>query len=264
MGLASLKAILRDLAAPLVDLTIDGVMAAAKPRRSRSDEDLEELMELAKKTPEIKLEPNSIAPPVAPTSETEYLSFKGQSEVDYCLECCANKHYPTASMKLEEASDRAHAAGYVSPGAQKKIREVVRHLNGADGDLTTSTARGEVKEVLDELKAETRKVRKEIWAKKLSVGGGTPDDIDRLKGRVDKLREKTYQALSLPGAKTPTAVICEHAPLEKRGECIELTHGFLNREIPEKDFREKYRSLTGKEPVIETGDGELRIAFESE
>lgn len=62
----NLRGILRDLAEPLVDLAIDSIVTAVKPKVSRSDEDLEELRKLAKETPKIELKETSSPPVPAP------------------------------------------------------------------------------------------------------------------------------------------------------------------------------------------------------
>lgn len=78
MGLVNLKALLHDLAAPLVDLAIDSIMTAAQPRVSRSDEDLEELKKLAEVTPKIELKETSSPPVPAPIMpQTQKLELRG-------------------------------------------------------------------------------------------------------------------------------------------------------------------------------------------
>lgn len=68
----NLRGILHDLAEPLVDLAIDGIVTAVKPKFSRSDEDLEELRKLAKVTPKIELKETSsplVPAPIMPQTQ---------------------------------------------------------------------------------------------------------------------------------------------------------------------------------------------------
>ena len=70
--MVNLRGILHDLAEPLVDLAIDGIVTAVKPKFSRSDEDLEELRKLAKVTPKIELKETSsplVPAPIMPQTQ---------------------------------------------------------------------------------------------------------------------------------------------------------------------------------------------------
>ena len=71
------KAIIHDLAAPLVDLAVDGVMSAAKPRSSRSDEDLEELRKLAQATPKFEFKETTSPVPAPVMPRTQKLELRG-------------------------------------------------------------------------------------------------------------------------------------------------------------------------------------------
>lgn len=47
-------------------------------------------------------------------------------------------------------------------------------------------------------------------------------------------------------------------------ECASLLDKFMDKEISPKEFGEKLGALTGKKAKVFQGDGEVRIAFESE
>ncbi|GAJ07880.1 unnamed protein product, partial [marine sediment metagenome] len=68
-----------------------------------------------------------------------HLSYEGQSEIDYCIECSV-KHGQTAKVFAREALQRAEAEGNPSSeGVKEKIRGIVEELTGMEDDTNTTT-----------------------------------------------------------------------------------------------------------------------------
>jgi len=96
----------------------------------------------------------------------EAKSFEGQSDVDYCLECC-NKHSQTASIFMTEALQRAVAGGPGLPGVQEKVRAAIRELTGFEDDTETVN-----NSAVMELNTMARTLRKHVYSTKAEIGGG--------------------------------------------------------------------------------------------
>jgi len=118
--------------------------------------------------------------------EGSHLSYGGQSEVDYCLECSV-KHSQTAKVLMREALQRAEATSPSSLGVQEKIRGVVEELVGMEDD--TDTVKNEKVSTLNSL---SRTLRKFIYANKAEIGVASLEDLREIKDMVDKLVDATY------------------------------------------------------------------------
>ena len=120
--------------------------------------------------------------------EHSHLSYEGQSELDYCLECIVNKHGPTGKTLMTEALQRARAGSPSDPGGLEKVRGVVDELAGIEDD--SDTVKNEKVEALNDL---ARTLRKHIYATKADIGGASLDDLREIKGMMDKLVDAAYQ-----------------------------------------------------------------------
>jgi len=120
------------------------------------------------------------------SKEHSHLSYGGQSELDYCIECSV-KHSQTAKVLMREALQRAEAGSPSSLGVQEKVRGVVEELVGMEKD--TDTVKNEK---VSTLNSATRTLRKFIYAKKAEVGAASLEDLREIKELVDKLVDATY------------------------------------------------------------------------
>ena len=120
--------------------------------------------------------------------EHSHLSYEGQSELDYCLECICNRHGPTGKTLMKEALQRARAGSPSDPGVIEKVRGVVDELAGIEDD--SDTVKNEKVEALNDL---ARTLRKHIYATKADIGGASLDDLREIKGMMDKLVDAAYQ-----------------------------------------------------------------------
>lgn len=123
----------------------------------------------------------------AKPKEHSRLSYEGQSELDYCVEC-AVKHSQTAKVLMREALQRAEASSPSAKGVQEKVRGVVEELVGMEDD--TDTVKNEKVSTLNSL---ARSLRKFIYVKEAEVGGARIEDLREIKDMVDKLVDATYQ-----------------------------------------------------------------------
>ena len=130
--------------------------------------------------------PTSFLPKEKPKPHT-HLSYKGQSKLDYCVECSV-KHSQTAKVLMREALQRAEAGSPTDPGVQEKVRGVVEELLGMEDD--TDTVKNEK---VSTLNSATRTLRKFIYGKGAEVGRANLEDLREIKDLVDKLVDATYQ-----------------------------------------------------------------------
>lgn len=124
--------------------------------------------------------------PVAKPKPHEHISFEGQSELDYCLEC-AVKHSQTAKVKMREALQRAEAGSPSDTGVLEKVRGVVEELVGMEDD--TATVKNDKVSTLNSL---SRSLRKYIYGAKAEVGGASLKDLREIKGLLNKLVGAVY------------------------------------------------------------------------
>ena len=116
----------------------------------------------------------------------EAKSFKGQTDLSYCLECC-QKHSVTAKVLMREALQRAEAGKPGKAGVQEKVRGVVEELCGFEDDTMTVS-----NEMVSALNTSARELRKFIYAKGAEMGKASLEDLREIKGMVDKLVEASY------------------------------------------------------------------------
>lgn len=132
--------------------------------------------------------------------EHTHLSFEGQSNVDYCLECC-EKHSQTAKVLMREALQRAQADGPDSSGVIEKVRGVIEELSGYEDDTTTVD-----NENVTELNSLSRILRKYIYGTRATIGQASVEDLGEIKGMIDGLVDATYKIIE-----------------QEEGECIDCT-----------------------------------------
>jgi hypothetical protein len=142
--------------------------------------------------------------------------------LDYCLECC-EKHLQTASVLMREALQRLEECNTKTncePCCIKteyileKIRNTVKELAGAEDD----TIRNTYDETVRQINNEIRMIRKTIWGKKLSVGGGTKGDLIEIKNKIDKLIDKVYEKVAPAYDETIEQIIRETTGEETKGQ----------------------------------------------
>lgn len=183
--------------------------------------------------------PTELVSRVKPKSGT-YLSYEGQSKVDYCLECC-EKHGQTAKILLREAIQRAEADSPSSPGAMEKVRGAVEELVGFEDD--SDTVKNERVATLNSL---SRTLRKFVYAKKAEIGGASLEDLREIKDMTDKLVDAVYQVrVNLEGPCIGCTVeeLCGGSV-----ECVEFVEKAIKNVKDPAEFkrilgeaREKYR-----------------------
>ena len=115
-----------------------------------------------------------------------HLSYEGQSNVDYCVECLT-KHGQTAKVLMREALQRAKAELPSDPGVLEKVRGAVEELVGFEDD--SDTVKSEKVSTLNSL---SRTLRKFIYAKRAEIGDASLEDLREIKDMVDKLVDATY------------------------------------------------------------------------
>lgn len=117
-----------------------------------------------------------------------HLSYEGQSEVDYCIEC-AVKHGQTAKVLMRESLQRAESEkNPASEGVKEKIRGIVEELTGMEDDTDTTLEN----ENITKLNTHARDLRKHIYSVKAAIGGADIDTLRDIKARVDQLVAETY------------------------------------------------------------------------
>lgn len=118
-----------------------------------------------------------------------HLSFEGQSELDYCLECC-EKHGQTAKVLMREAIQRCEADGCDSEGVKEKVKGVVEELMGIENDSSSVKQN----ERVDAINNSARLLWKEIYAGGAELGHANKDKLKELKEKLEALTELVYQA----------------------------------------------------------------------
>ena len=146
---------------------------------------------------------------------------KSEEDIDYCLECI-EKHLQTAKVLMREAIQRA-AAGEPTEKVVEKIRGVVEELAGAEDDSDTTTDMD-----VRRLNSKIRALRKEIWRRGLSVRGGTLEELNEIKRKIDALVDEAYRVAELKRAQVSECpwcndvilATCRKVPVDKRAECF--------------------------------------------
>ncbi len=181
--------------------------------------------------------------------------------VDYCLEC-AVKHVSAGFKNMDEALDKAQVAGAGGESVLKKTRLAVDELVEIERHLKTEVG-GELGVEFERLGAEARDIRKDMWDLGITKGAGTVEDVKSVKARMGRLREDLYTLAMSPDVVTPTAALCSKAPGESRGECIALARQFIDREISDSEFEEKFPKVGGQRVKVVEREGK-RVTLEFE
>lgn len=116
-----------------------------------------------------------------------HLSYAGQSEVDYCIECTV-KHGQTAKVLMKEALQRAEANGPQSEGVKEKVKGVVEELMGIEDDTKTVTDNQKV----IGLNTMARTLWKEIYASEAEIGKASIGKLREINVAIGRLVDKTY------------------------------------------------------------------------
>lgn len=125
-------------------------------------------------------------------------TFAGQTNAQYCLECVEG-HTMKALTEMRHAIDRHRTAGESTEGVQEKVQGALEEISGIDKDVTgLEKAPPEVKKGLEEILDKARWLRKEygLGGKGLTVGQGSIEDLEALRGEIQGMQTKTYQLVS--------------------------------------------------------------------
>jgi len=126
------------------------------------------------------------------------ISIKGSensvNDEDYRFECIT-KHLATAGVLLREAHERAITANAVTDGVSEKVMAAIAEHGGMDDDFKPmlSSSNVEVREVVDYLMDGVRQFRRAAWDSRITVSGGTVEDIKDARVWNDMLFQKAYQ-----------------------------------------------------------------------
>jgi len=117
----------------------------------------------------------------------------------YRFECLA-KHLGAASVLLKEAYERANDEG-MGDGTAEKVVEAMNEHAGMEADLEKMGDASDVKAVVDKLYSGVRGFRAAAWKARLTVGGGTKDDIEAARTWNNIMLSTVYEnAKAHPGA----------------------------------------------------------------
>lgn len=142
-----------------------------------------------------------------------HLSFPGQTEIDYCIECGV-KHSQTGKVLMREAVQRAEVDGPESPGVKEKVRGVIEELSGMEDDTDTKTGN----ENVIALNNAARMLRKHIYSTKAEIGGASIEQLRKIKTAIDGLVEFSYKAREAEEICVPcvSPLICK----KNKEECV--------------------------------------------
>ena len=139
-----------------------------------------------------------------------HLSYEGQSELEYCVEC-ALKHSQTAKVLMREALQRAEADNPQTEGVKEKVRGVVEELSGMEDDT-----KAEKNERVIQLNSAVREIRKYIFSTQAEIGGADLDSLKEIKQKLDGLVDETYEVRE-EEEPCPTCIIESSRGEEKKG-----------------------------------------------
>lgn len=141
-----------------------------------------------------------------------HLSFAGQTEIDYCVECCI-KHGQTAKVLAREGLQRAEANNPAGEGVKEKIRGVIEELSGFEDDTETVQ-----NENVTALNTAARDLRKYIYSSKAEIGGADIETLREIKNRIDSLVDQAYMVREQEEICVPcvSPLVCK----ENKDECV--------------------------------------------
>lgn len=166
-----------------------------------------------------------------------HLSFEGQSELDYCIEC-AVKHSQTAKVLMREALQRAEADTPRTEGVKEKVRGVVEELSGMEDDT-----KAEKNEKVIQLNSAVRELRKHIFSTQAEIGGADLETLKEIKQKLDGLVDEIYKVREQEEP-CPTCVIKSTREEEKKEE-----EQPIGSEVAEK--RRKFIEMIRRETLPE-------------
>jgi len=181
-----------------------------------------------------------IPPPTRPEIRKpkphKHLSYEGQTELDYCLEC-AVKHSQTAKILAREALQRARAGSPSDIGVLEKVRGVVEELVGLEDD--TDTVKNDKVATLNSL---SRTLRKFIYTKRAEIGGASLKDLEEIKSMTDKLVDAVYTVRT-----SEECIGCDIIELCRGNlECIEFIEKAARTVKSQEEFKKIIREAREK------------------
>ena len=215
--------------------TADKVFTRRKPGRTRAEE------------PEPRPEPR---PPKAGsaltpgTEDWQQVSFKGQTSLDYCIECLKSKHFPKARGLLKEAMSFSQEEGKLSKEGYVRVMGAIEELETAHADIDTADF-----EAGRQIQDEMRRIRKEVaWKNGLLDGPGADlKGLQEMIDAMDGLIEMTEKAAKAPGVlckdcKKAVTATCKKLKSPFREKCVELSTRMVNHSLSEskRDAAEKH------------------------
>lgn len=114
------------------------------------------------------------------------MSFAYHDREEYCFECM-EKHLQIAKVLLGEALQRAEEKGTKHESTYERIRKAITELAGFETDTN-----GQANEKIQKLNSLARKLRKDVFSKKLAIGLGTKEDIADFRRSVDGMLNDVY------------------------------------------------------------------------
>ncbi|MFA6358840.1 MAG: hypothetical protein WCY09_09320 [Candidatus Omnitrophota bacterium] len=110
---------------------------------------------------------------------------------DYRWECLT-KHLGAAAVLFREAHERAVTDNKVTDGVAEKIMAALSEHAGADDDLKPMLSNPKSKPEAEKMMNALRQLRRAAWDCRITVGGGTIDDVSDARLWNDMLFQTAY------------------------------------------------------------------------
>ncbi len=121
------------------------------------------------------------------------------SDTDYRWECVL-KHLGAAAVLFREAHERAVTDKAVTDGVSEKVMAALSEHAGMDDDVKAMLTNPDAKAAAQRLMDGCRQLRRAAWDCKITVGGGTVDDVSDARIWNDILFKEAYaQVKKHPG-----------------------------------------------------------------
>ncbi|MDD5277921.1 MAG: hypothetical protein PHR16_17845 [Methylovulum sp.] len=128
---------------------------------------------------EVKLEPVTMFHPETTSDE------------DYRWECCT-KHLGAAAVLLREAHERAVTNKTVDDSVAEKVMAALNEHAGMDDDVKVMLSNPNARDAAQRLMDGCRQLRRAAWDCKITIGGGTVDDVADARLWNDMLYQQAY------------------------------------------------------------------------
>ena len=230
------------IARPLIDLAVDVAGTYSRPGGQG-----------ARERPSMG-EPRSVEDYEREVEDLYQHPMPASEDLDYCLECFV-KHLGGSSKLLDEAIDFYRADGGMTERLKEKVRAVNDELAGMKDDVSADSPE-EVKAIYDR----SRQIRKKIWNKKLSRGGGSEADLAEVKAEVDEQLRRTYEVAEREEERQLERVTrtCDEWGLGR--ECKLLLRRVARGELKPDEFKGRFEDkYGGKGFTVEFDERNIKI-----